>query len=140
MSGLLLQRLEDDPGAHHQVRLLCPSLNPGVLAELDKALSRLPPPLSYQVAMIRNGLEACMVYLSYGAVQIRPVVPPTFENAPFARIKQRLYLSATLGGGGELERAFGRPSITRLPLPDGAVGREQRLADAGAAVGGAGGM
>lgn len=129
VSGLLLQRLEDDspdPGAHHQVRLLCPSLNPGVLAELDKALSRLPPPLSYQVAMIRNGLEACMVYLSYGAVQIRPVVPPTFENAPFARAKQRLYLSATLGGGGELERAFGRPSITRLPLPDGAQPRSGR--------------
>lgn len=129
LSGLLRQRLEDDnpdPGAHHQVRLLVPALKPEVLAQLDRALSRLPSPFSYQVAMIRNGLGSCLVYLSYGGLQIRPAVPPTFENAPFSRARQRLYLSATLGAGGELERAFGRSPITRLPLPEGAQPRSGR--------------
>jgi hypothetical protein len=130
LSGLLLQRLKDDtpdPGAHQQVRLLVPALRPDVLAALDQALSRLPKPLIYDFAMIRNGLESCLVYLSYGSVQIRPAVPPTFENAPFGRALQRIYLSATLGGGGgELERAFGRTPIDRLPLPDGAQPRSGR--------------
>lgn len=129
LSGLLLQRLQDDtpdPGAHQQVRLLVPALRPDVLAALDQALSRLPKPLIYDFAMVRNGLQSCLVYLSYGSVQIRPAVPPTFENAPFARARQRIYLSATLGGGGELERAFGRTPIDRLPLPDGAQPRSGR--------------
>jgi len=127
--GLLKQRLEDDypdPGAHHQVRLLLPGLRPDVLAKLDQALARLPAPLAFDVAMIRNGLESCLVYLSYSGVQIRPGVPPTFENTPFTRSRQRLYLSATLGGGGELERAFGRSPIVRLPLPDGSQPRSGR--------------
>ena len=129
LTGLLRQRLEDDrpdPGAHHQVRLLVPALVPDVLARLDQALSRLPSPLNFQVAMIRNGLESCLVYLSYGGIQIRPAIPPTFENVPFTRARQRLYLSATLGAGGELERAFGRSPIQRLPLPDGAQPRSGR--------------
>jgi hypothetical protein len=45
------------------------------------------------------------------------MIPPTFENKVFSRAAQRIYLSATLGAGGELERAFGRRSIVRLPLP-----------------------
>lgn len=129
LSGLLRQRLEEDspdPGAHHQVRLLVPALAPDVLARLDEALPRLPSPLNFQVAMIRNGLESCLVYLSYGGIQIRPGIPPTFENAPFSRARQRVYLSATLGAGGELERAFGRSPIERLPLPDGAQPRSGR--------------
>ena len=120
LSGLLLQRLRDtdpDPGAHHQVRLLTPGLNQEVLEELDRALARLGKPHNFQFAMIRSGLASCCVYLSYGAILIRPMVPPTFDNTPFAAARQRLYLSATLGGGGELERAFGRPAITRLALP-----------------------
>lgn len=44
------------------------------------------------------------------------MIPPTYENRIFARAKQRIYLSATLGSGGELERAFGRRQIVRMPL------------------------
>lgn len=129
ISGLLLQRLQDpspDPGAHHQVRLLQPALVPGAVEALDKALARLDKPHRYQFAMIRSSLRACCVYLSYGAIQIRPMVPPTFGNNVFASAKQRLYLSATLGSGGELERSFGRSAITRLPLPGAAQPRSGR--------------
>lgn len=119
LSGLLLQRLrgEPDPGAHHQVRLLLPVIHPSALAKLDVALAKLPAPYTFDFAMIRSGLASCCVYLSYGGIHIRPVIPPTFENRIFSRAEQRIYLSATLGSGGELERAFGREHIVRMPLP-----------------------
>lgn len=119
LSGLLLQRLqgEPDPGAHHQVRLILPAVDPAALAKLDAALAKLPEPYKFDLAMIRSGLASCCVYLSYGGIQIRPMIPPTFENRVFARAGQRIYLSATLGSGGELERAFGRAEIVRMPLP-----------------------
>lgn len=119
LPGLLVQRLEGDPdpGAHHQVRLVLPAVDPAALAKLDGALARLAEPHKFQFAMIRAGLPACCIYLTYGAIQIRPMIPPTFENKVFSRAGQRLYLSATLGSGGELERAFGRAEVVRMPLP-----------------------
>ncbi|QUX26880.1 DEAD/DEAH box helicase [Nocardiopsis akebiae] len=119
LSELLIQRLEGepDPGAHHQVRLILPAVDPAALTKFDAALADLPIPYSYKLAMIRSGLAGCCVYLSYGGIQIRPMIPPTYENHVFARARQRIYLSATLGSGGELERAFGRREIVRMPLP-----------------------
>lgn len=119
LSGLLLQRLkgQPDPGAHHQVRLILPAVDPGALEKLDGALARLPEPYKFDFAMIRSGLASCCVYLSYGGIQVRPMIPPTFENRVFSHAAQRIYLSATLGSGGELERAFGRETIVQMPLP-----------------------
>lgn len=118
LSSLLIQRLEGepDPGAHHQVRLILPAIDQAALTKLDAALAQMPRPYSYKFAMIRSGLASCCVYLSYGGIQIRPMIPPTYENHVFSRAKQRIYLSATLGSGGELERAFGRREIVRMPL------------------------
>lgn len=119
LSGLLIQRLEGapDPGAHHQVRLIVPAVEPDALAKLDATLARLPKPHKFEHAMVRSGLASCLVYLSYSGIQIRPMIPPTFENKVFTQAGQRIYLSATLGSGGELERAFGRREIVRMPLP-----------------------
>lgn len=116
---LLKQRLEGepDPGVHHQVRLILPATNPSALTSLDATLAQLPDSHKYELAMIRSGLESCCVYISYSSIQIRPMIPPTFENKVFSRAAQRIYLSATLGAGGELERAFGRRNIVRMPLP-----------------------
>jgi hypothetical protein len=120
LDGMLVQRLRDpspDPGAHHQVRMVVPLRQPGVAEALDAVLAGLPAPLCFRYAMIRGGLPACLVYLSYSAVLVRPLIPPTGENQLFTGARQRLYLSATLGDGGELERAFGRSGIARLALP-----------------------
>jgi hypothetical protein len=54
------------------------------------------------------------------------MIPPTFHNRVFSRAGQRVYLSATLGSGGELERAFGRFEITRMPLPTKTPPRSRR--------------
>ena len=50
-------------------------------------------------------------------------MPPTCTHSAYTGPKQRLYLSATIGAGGELERAFGRRRITRMAVPDGWDGR-----------------
>lgn len=120
LSGLQMQRLKGppDPGAHHQVRLILPAVDPGAAARLDAVLSgELGDSFRFDFAMIRSGFAACCVYLSHGTIQIRPMIPPTFQNDVFSGAGQRVYLSATLGAGGELERAFGRAEIVRMPLP-----------------------
>lgn len=63
---------------------------------------------------IRDHLEACHLYMGPGAILIRPILPPTSTHHPFAKAKQRIYMSATFGGSGELERITGRPEIERL--------------------------
>jgi hypothetical protein len=67
--------------------------------------------------MLRANLSSCLFYVSRREFYIRPMIPPTFEHDAFTRPAQRLYLSATLGDAGELERAFGRTDIKRVPVP-----------------------
>jgi hypothetical protein len=69
--------------------------------------------------MIADEIEHCLVYVSWDAVLIRPLIPPTSEHSAFADAAQRIYMSATLGAGGELERSFGVAKIERLPVPAG---------------------
>lgn len=68
-------------------------------------------------------LDACHVYISPRGVLIRPLIPPTWTHLPFANAKQRVYMSATLGEGGDLERVTGRAQVHRLPLLDAYVKR-----------------
>jgi hypothetical protein len=68
---------------------------------------------------IGSSIGRCLVYLSWQEVLIRPLIPPTEHHRPFSDATQRIYMSATLGSGGELERAFGVEQVTRLPIPQG---------------------
>lgn len=68
---------------------------------------------------IRDHLHACQIYISVKEILIRPVIPPTWSHGPFCNAKQRIYMSATLGLGGDLERLTGRSPIKRLSVPDG---------------------
>lgn len=67
---------------------------------------------------VRNGLAACCLLVSAQEIVIRPWVPTTRNHEEFAAAAQRVYMSATLGAGGELERIFGVRAIARLPVPD----------------------
>jgi hypothetical protein len=95
---------------------------------MNQALALLPPGKSswWSWNLLRAGLASCLVYVSWREILIRPFIPPTSENEPFCGAGQRVYLSATLGHAGELERSFGRPTIARLPLPDGRSARSGR--------------
>jgi len=75
--------------------------------------------LWYSWGMLREHLRACHIYLSSSEILIRPLIPPTWAHPAFNNAKQRIYMSATLGEGGDLERLLGRKAIYRLPVPSG---------------------
>jgi hypothetical protein len=75
--------------------------------------------LKYPWSVLRDHLLACHIYISSNCILIRPVIPPTRTHKPFSQAKQRLYMSATLGEGGELERLSGVDKIVRLAVPEG---------------------
>ncbi|MCW5235249.1 DEAD/DEAH box helicase [Verminephrobacter eiseniae] len=68
---------------------------------------------------IGENLLGCHFYMSSHQLLIRPIIPPTWSHAPFEDAKQRIFMSATLGAGGDLERLTGRRNILRLPIPKG---------------------
>lgn len=70
-------------------------------------------------SMVRDHLHACQIYCSWGQILVRPIIPPTLTHVPFANARQRIYMSATLGSGGELERISGVDTIERVPMPLG---------------------
>lgn len=70
--------------------------------------------LKYRWIQIKDHLDACHLYVAPSSILIRPLIPPSWAHMPFAGAKQRVYMSATLGAGGDLERLTGRPSVHRL--------------------------
>jgi hypothetical protein len=72
--------------------------------------------LRYPWANIKNHLHACNMFLSWSGILIRPYIPPTLTHSAFSNTKQRIYMSATLGVSGELERITGVKKIHRLPM------------------------
>lgn len=73
----------------------------------------------YAWRMLADNLTACQLYVSSREILLRPLIPPTWTHPPFANAGQRIFMSATLGEGGDLERLTGRKQILRLPIPDG---------------------
>lgn len=85
---------------------------------LDSEISNLSnSELYFPWVAIREGLQACHIYITQDDILIRPYIPPTLTHKPFADANQRVYMSATLGRGGELERITGIREITRIPTP-----------------------
>lgn len=70
-------------------------------------------------SIVNERLGACHIYVSRPEILIRPLCPPSETHEPFANARQRVFMSATLGNGGDLERATGVRKIHRLPLPKG---------------------
>lgn len=75
--------------------------------------------LFFPWSMLRSHLQACHLYISSKGFLLRPLLPPTWTHTPFDNAKQRIYMSATLGEGGDLERLVGRKNIRRLAIPEG---------------------
>lgn len=86
----------------------------GIKNLLDEELKESQQRFSW--SNIRDNLFACNVYLSWKSITIRPYISPTFANNVFRSAKARIYMSATLGESGELERAYGVEHIERLPM------------------------
>ena len=69
--------------------------------------------------MLADHVHACQLYVSSSEILLRPLIAPTWSHAPFTNAKQRIFMSATLGVGGDLERLTGRAKIQRLQIPEG---------------------
>lgn len=98
---------------------------PSFLQVIDKVTAALDvhspdiQSIHYPWQLLREHLSACHVYLTEREIYIRPLVPPSWTHAPFMSAKQRIFMSATLGAGGDLERLTGIDDISRLPVPEG---------------------
>ncbi|MHB8035491.1 DEAD/DEAH box helicase [Clostridium sporogenes] len=75
--------------------------------------------LKYAWTNIRSKMQACNIFINWNTILIRPYIPPTMTNDGFKDAKQRIYMSATLGVSGELERITGVSRITRLSMVNG---------------------
>ena len=122
LSGTHLQRLQSTDPDHFtrgDIRLLPVGALRRRAGALDLVLSNAPGDMKYRYAMIRASLDRCLLYFGWEGILIRPYIPPTAQHPHFSDAEQRVYISATLGDGGELERAFGKAPIARLPVPAG---------------------
>jgi hypothetical protein len=72
------------------------------------------PNIYFPWTRIRNYLHACLVFGSVNEITIRPVNPPTYTHKSFSESQQRIYMSATLGGEGDLLRSYGLTSINTI--------------------------
>lgn len=68
---------------------------------------------------IKDYFYACNMFISASKITIRPLIAPTETFKPFNNAFQRIYMSATLGESGELERITGVENINRIGIPDG---------------------
>ncbi|MFE4456827.1 DEAD/DEAH box helicase family protein [Nocardia tengchongensis] len=119
LSDLSLRRLRDgEVGGHDHVELVIPAQHDRMAEQIDAVLSSLDAPWTFRYSMIRKALASCLVYLNQSGIQIRPLIPQTEDNRAFTDARQRIYLSATLGDAGDLERSFGRSGILRIALPE----------------------
>ncbi|MGH9540277.1 MAG: DEAD/DEAH box helicase [Terriglobales bacterium] len=100
------------------IELVPPSAIP--IPELRRVLDEGIPTGSnarYPWSLLRDHLHACNLYVSRGSLLLRPPIPPTSSHPPFSAAKQRIYMSATLGSGGDLDRITGVRPIDRIPAP-----------------------
>lgn len=72
--------------------------------------------LKYAWGRIADHLADCQIFVSWSSILIRPYISPTETHPVFRQTKQRIFMSATLGKSGELERVTGCRKIKRLPI------------------------
>jgi len=71
---------------------------------------------SFSWRAIKQNLARCGVLIGPNAIEIRPYHIPTQTIAAYAKSRERVYLSATLGQTGDIQRRLGtRPVNTIVP-------------------------
>jgi len=97
-----------------------PECIPNVVEVLDQATA---PTALFAWKLIRNSVHSCLFLVSSYEITIRPLVPPTHTHAPFAKAKQRIYMSASLGGGSDLRRSYGIEKLQMVRAKSSQWGR-----------------
>lgn len=73
----------------------------------------------FSYKFLANNIKNMQVYISWSEILFRPWIIPSQTYPPFANAKLRLYMSATFGSNGDLERMMGISKIQRITPPDG---------------------
>jgi len=95
-----------------------------VLTNVTSALDEAEEPsIHFPWTAIRNNLNACLFLVSGREIVIRPIAPPTHTHTQFSETKQRIYMSATLGGEGDLLRGYGITDIETIRVKHAQWGR-----------------
>jgi type III restriction/modification enzyme restriction subunit/RAD3-like DEAD/DEAH box helicase len=118
----LLREEGADPRVRYAVELVAPTVVAHRQADIARILDDLVAPGSanaYAWRSVRPGLASCLMFVSWSGIQLRPLIAPSSTLPEFHDLRQRVYMSATLGQAGELERSFGVEEIKRIPLPRG---------------------
>jgi hypothetical protein len=115
----LVSRSDGDPWGEWSIEMVPPTALSTRAARLGEALAGAVADGGshnhFALRAIGEHLNRCVAYVSPREILIRPFIAPTRELSHFSDADQRLYMSATLGAGGELERAFGVDRIRRIP-------------------------
>ena len=112
-----LTQYDGDPRDANRIELVPPTALTSREGRLREALTGAVADGSHNHFALRaidHALGRCLVYVSPREVLIRPFIPPTRDLSHVSGADQRLYMSATLGAGGELERSFGIDEIRRI--------------------------
>ena len=73
--------------------------------------------IKYAWPSVQPYLTRCGVLVSPSSIEIRPYLPPTQTIPGYAKSTKRLYLSATLGSSGDLQRRLGTRRIEFIATP-----------------------
>lgn len=114
-----------DASAVNHIALLDLGVYPNSKDQVVGILDALPERISarYPWSLIRGHVNACHVFVSKEAVSLRPYVTPTFDHEPFAGVKRRIYLSATLGDVEDLKRAYAIREVAPIRVAQKQDGR-----------------
>ncbi len=105
-------RIITDESEFGSVELANAHGNSALISEIIEIIDKVNnSELYFPWSMIRNNLNACFIFVSLNEIVIRPLIPPTHTHEPFSGTNQRIYMSATLGGEGDLLRGYGVTSI-----------------------------
>lgn len=97
--------------------------HPECISLLDKVLSQTEHNAKFVWPLLRPHLESCFFLVSAYEIAVRPFVSPTHTHRAFAEAKQHIYMSATIGDGSDLLRAYGTEKIAVLKSPNPQFGR-----------------
>jgi hypothetical protein len=123
MSRTQIAAVFDDTAPVGVVDLADVQHHPECIERLEAVLGTTDHNSRYAWSQIKQHLDACFFLISAHEISIRPFIPPTHTHDPFRQAKQRLYMSATLGGGSDLLRAYGILKIDILKSQSAQWGR-----------------
>lgn len=73
--------------------------------------------IRYTWPSIKPYLKRCGVLVGPTSIEIRPYLPPTQTVPGYSKSTQRIYLSATLGSSGDLQRRLGTHQVVSIETP-----------------------